>query len=797
MNWKVFIAFFASGFLISFPQNIIGCGDGIDPYDYYTSFFPTNLPEANGYRPFYYTNYNFLYDDSEPVEVSDVLAREWASYCGSSVTPTDAKTFVNKFMRKDVTNLYLNIEKSQTNPVPDSVLQNSMAKYFIKSRDLEGLGYILYAMQVEPNVIGSSDAWEPVQRDTVKMARLIKNGLQLWNAAKNDFFKLKYAYQVERLAHYSGRYNDAIEYYDEYVLPNKTASVLQPLCLALKAGAFFRTGKQKEAAYLFSKAFNASVAKRISNYLGFNWSVDSKLSRTEYLEMCKSPEEKTGMLSLFAMGSTANELATMKEIFQLDPNSDALEVLVVREINKLEENYFTPLLQKEKGGKSFYSYWKQESTDSIAGEAGKEAKALATFLHDAANGKVKNPVLFEVAAAYTAYMVNDLPTAKKYLAAANKMNPAGKLKDQWTLTNILVTINEKENIDVAFEEQLLPSLEWLQIKAKEEKPTPTQFYDISQWKKIYRDLLSEILARRYHKQGELYKEALCIGAADATQFTEGDFSYGRGIDFMRNNMASKDVEQLYAYITNKQADKFRNFLVKNNSLKESNVTDFAGTAYLREYDYSNAIQWFKKVADKKEMEITTNPFADLLYDQEEQLASEANFKTNKLAFAETMLQLQKAAESDKPNAAKHYYKIATGLYNITYYGHAWKLVQYERSGSDGYAIPKDATPFQKEYYGCFSAHDYFQKAMAASTDKNFKARCLFMMAKCSQKQVQRPRYADFNYDWNQLEPAEKTYWTKFTRNKYFPQLMQEYSSTPFYKQAYNSCSYLRDFVKRK
>ena len=100
-----------------------------------------------------------------------------------------------------------------------------------------------------------------------------------------------------------------------------------------------------------------------------------------------------------------------------------------------------------------------------------------------------------------------------------------------------------------------------------------------------------------------------------------------------------------------------------------------------------------------------------------------------------MQRLQKISETDKPNAAKYLYKMANGFYNMTYYGHAWKMVQYYRSGSDGYYIPNDATNFQKEYYGCFKAIAYFEKAMAASTDKNFKARCLFMMAKCSQKTI--------------------------------------------------------------
>ena len=87
--------------------------------------------------------------------------------------------------------------------------------------------------------------------------------------------------------------------------------------------------------------------------------------------------------------------------------------------------------------------------------------------------------------------------------------------------------------------------------------------------------------------------------------------------------------------------------------------------------------------------------------------------------------------------------------------------------------------------------------MDVSADNNFKARCLFMMGKCSQKQIQKPQYAAFNYSWDKLDAAEKAYWPTFTNNKYFPELIKQYSKTSFYKEAFNSCSYLSDFVKTK
>ena len=796
MNWKAFITACISTAIVSFPQNMIGCGPEADPYDYYTSFFHQNLPDAKGYRPFYYVGYRAFYDDAEPADMADVLAEEWATYCGATVKKTDSKKLVNKFAWKDLNNLYYNLEKNQPLKIPDSVKQNSMTAYFMQSKDLEALGYILYAKLVEPHVTGGEGDWNAPQRDSVKMARLIKNGQQLYAVAKKDVFKLKYAYQVLRLAHYSGRYPDVINWYDDYAAKTTSGSVLQQLCLALKAGALFRSGQQKEAAYLFSKVFAASTVKRISNYLGFTWSVDSKADKKDYLALCKNDKEKAAMLSLFALGSSNNDLDDLKEIYRLNPASEELEVLAVREINKLEEKYLTPAMLKVPGGKPFYFTWTDESTDSIMNAGANEAKQLATFLNDAAQSKtVKNTGLFETAAGYTAYMIKDYISAKKYLAAAEKMLLTQKVKDQWALTNLLVTINEKEKIDAAFEEQLLPSLQWVEERVKAEKAVTVDYWQVQQWRSIYRNLLSEILAKRYHEQGDLAKETLCIGAADFMMKGQQDY-YGslNGVEFLRNNLMSKDVEKLYTLLDAKQPNKFESYLFTHNSVTKKEVIDFAGTSYLREYDYAKSIDWFKRSADKKI--ISKNPFVDLLYDREEQLTAEKSFKTTKLAFAQEMHKLEQAAKLPA-TAAKSNYKLALGMYNITYYGHTWELVQYYRSGSDGYFIPENATGFQKEYYGAFKAHAYFEKAMNASTDKNFKARCLFMMARCAQKQVHQPQYSEYRINWNKYDADQKLYWSKFTNNSYFPQFVKDYSATAFYKEAFSSCSYLRDFVKKK
>jgi hypothetical protein len=286
---------------------------------------------------------------------------------------------------------------------------------------------------------------------------------------------------------------------------------------------------------------------------------------------------------------------------------------------------------------------------------------------------------------------------------------------------------------------------------------------------------------------------LSVGSADRGTSSTDNYYSNTTAGFMYNNIESRDLEKLYALMKTSKRTEFENYLVNFNSIKINQVTDFAGTVYLREYKYAKAIEWFKKEKGAERNMIYTDPFIELLYDQVEWLPKEKD-SISKLDFAKEMLRLERLTQTDKKDAAKHFYKMALGMYNMTYYGHAWPLVQYDRSGSEERL---SNNVFQKEYYGCFTAHNYFEKALEASTDKDFKAKCLFMMAKCSQKQVVFPSYNDFPDRYDQYEAAAKKATSEFVSNKYFDRFVKEYKGTKFYEEAFNSCSYLRDFVGGK
>lgn len=802
MSWKKFLIVCINITCLALPYNIIGCAGGEpDPYDYFVSFFNKNNADAKGYEPFYYTNYQFLYEEKEPVETADLTSAEWVGYGNNSFTTNDARAFVVDYARKDLANLYYHIEKNQPLQVPDSVKNNGMTKFFMNNKDLEALGYILYAKQVEPNVTGGWTSWDPIERDTAKMGKLIKNGQQLYAVAKNNAIKLRFAYQVIRLAHYSQRYADCLQWYEKLVKPNTTPSVLHDLSLGLKAGALMRTDRKAEAAVMFSQLFSKSELKRVSNYMSFDWCVKrfDENNRNTLQALCKTNEDKANLLGLFALGSNRNELNTLKKIYQLSPNAALLEILATREVNKLEEYYFTPALQFQQGKKeSNIGYTSINPTDSSFNVYRNETKELSAFCQQvAANKIVNNKGLYALVAAHTAIISGDYANARKLLDESKKLQLSSKLQDQWAMSNLLLTINSQATIDAAFEKQLLPSLQWLEKKAATE----------AEYARFYRRIFSDIISNRYQKTNNT-KRVLSIGVANwiSKEFIKegwGSYFDPNALRMLRYEMTAEQVEQLIQLMESKKLTEFEQYLVSHNAFSKDDVNDVAGTAWLRQFNFSAAEKWFAKVspayynAEPYTTYLAANPFADLILDTHAPTKQDTE-KYTKLSFCRKMLRLEQEAKTlkDPEQQAKAYYELAKGLYHMSYWGNSWMLVHYDWSGNDGLRGANETQPGDKEYYGVYRAEEYYVKAFNTSRDRNFKARCLFMVTKCEQKQVPVPSWSQYK-EYDDYNKAQLRYGKKIMENQRFTMLATSYSATPFYKEAFNTCSYLKDFVTKK
>ena len=806
MNWKVFLTASISFFLVSFPQNMIGCGGSEDPYDYYTSFFNKNVSEAKGYRPFYYTSLLTFYDDwmqNEPSYADDKVVSEWIKYTTKNIPDSEAGSFIYSTSKGDAERILTSITKKDGPALPDSLSNNGMARYFIETKDATALQYLVFAKDIQQFTTTNGDWDAKPARDSLLLNEYIYKAGSWLAKTKENFIKTKYAFQRCKLAFYNYRYADCVKWCDE-IFTNANGSAVKQLAISYKAGSLYRLGRKAEAAYTFSKAFSETVVDKKKIFLGFLWATDfcNKELEAEYTTLCKNNEEKANMLGMFALYGVDYRLETIQTIYALNHASPLLDILAIREINKLEQQYLTPLLNKEKGGKAYYLSWGEDGDTLLSN--GQVQKTISLFESLANDTRIYNRGLYYAGAAYAAFMNKDYIKTKQLIASAKKIRLTDKVADQLQLINLLTEINEKKQLDAANETAILSSIKWLEEKAKKDEEYTT----------FYRNLFSEIIAQKYQQQKESYKAALAFGAADMIGYSKekpGDSeypSYSVAIDFVRSEMNTDQISKLYTLLDQKNTSPYESYLITHTSFSKSHVIDVMGTSYLRDFNFKKAVEWLKKsnnsesletdnynYTTEKESHVNVNPFYDYINDWNRYDKS-LDKPMTKLSLAQKLLELQSGLDTVKTaeRKSKVYYQLATAFYNMSYYGNTWMAVAYERSTSN-WNEGKYSTSWEKEYFGVYKAGQYYHKAYELSANKEFKAAALFLEAKCLQRQIPLPSYSYNNSDNYEKEQGE--FQKKFMNNVLFPKFRKEFGDTKFYKYASNRCSYLRDFVNKK
>jgi len=470
-------------------------------------------------------------------------------------------------------------------------------------------------------------------------------------------------------------------------------------------------------------------------------------------------------------------------------------VLVTREINKLEEFYFTPASQFNKRKEKLYiDFNAVVSNDNSYKLWQQECLHLTDYCKKLSATDAKNKSFYLLAGAHAAMIAGQNINSRALLDQIKKETLSPLQADQWYLTNLLVSINSEQAITPDFEKKLMPSVEWLEKKAKSD----------NEFAKFYRRLFADILSVKYAKAKDKssIKYILCDGVADRINkdyVKESWGYYSQALYTLRKEVPAKQVEELIQLMESNKLNPFEKFIVSNCSFRKEDVYDLAGTAWLRQYNFSEAEKWFKKVpvayysGEPYKTYLAANPFADLLLDTHAPTKQDTVVYT-KLSFSQKMIRLQRelSTTNDKEKKALLHYELAKGYYHMSYWGNSWLFAQYDWSGSEyeyGYKSEDFAKHYNPDYFEVIRAKENYLSALANTTNKNLQAKCIYMAAKCEQKQVGNlPGENSETSEW--LRDFDK-------RNGFFSRLGKDFTGTSFYKEAFNTCSYLRDFVRKK
>lgn len=764
-TWVIYCVSFIGCFCAMIAIDL-ACGGEVDPYDYYTSFFHSNIKGGKEYKPFYFTNYLFLYDETEPENEEDINAGEWAAYLGAK--PADVSKAMYH-LDKPADSLLLAGYLKTGAKLADSLAGNTFLKALAGNNS--ALKYYRFAKGIEKVANITYNRWDPKPLDTIALRDAGESAFKSAETEKDSFIKLRYYYQAQRLLHYAHAYNQAKAVYDRYITAIPAQSHVKGWAMALKAGEERRMGDMVKAAYLFSKVFAQYPERRLQAYRNYRY---MNVKPEAIIPLATNKTERAVIYAIDGFGNPELTIEPLKKVYEYEPTSPMVAVLLVREVNKLEEQYLTPKLQHT-----------QSTPDSARSVA--HLQLLKAFCKQLAGDKsYPDANLAQLAAAYLCWMHNDTDEGSELLKSFYNVKLDDKLNDQKQIIQLLLTSQKIEMLNQVNEATLLPGLKWLESKVDEEQQAVKhQNYDFTPmpFTTTSRNFYREILAPAYMRQCDTTMAALALSKS------------GNMMGFWQTQLHSNHVRTLMRYRLIPPANPYLNFLTEKLATQStSDLYELLGTTYLREHNYPAAMAALRHVnaatLNNADNHTPADPFIELINDYPKMYRYGQSKGLNKLQFAIAMNTLEQNIIKDPANTASYYYKLGAGLYNTSTYGNAWYLISYSWSAYD-FGREK-INDYDDDYIKTTSAEKYFLKAAQLSKTQEFKARCIFMAAKCRQKQVTRPSWGLPDFD-----SLDKAYMAQIKSSPYFEDLKRRYNKTAFYKKAVSECSYLKDYIRVK
>jgi hypothetical protein len=273
----------------------------------------------------------------------------------------------------------------------------------------------------------------------------------------------------------------------------------------------------------------------------------------------------------------------------------------------------------------------------------------------------------------------------------------------------------------------------------------------------------------YAKDNNLVKKELAYPKGQSYYTTTGNAQ--DMIDFMNR----KDHSPLIKYMISK----YPVSLVELHKIKAA--------LYMYEYNFQAAVLEFEKATTGGITDLSANPFTIHIVDCHDcDYAAKKTTGYSKYSFAKKMLELKAKGDAgpDKESRAQNYFLYANGMYNMTWYGNSRELFATKVANVDyNTVVYGKSEQFRTgNFFNCKDALLYYQKAFTLSKNKEFRAKCAWMSAKCEY------------YLW--LDNGEEDRKSDFIAGKYFQQMRSEFSNTQYYKEVINECGYFCTYITR-
>ena len=780
-------------------QTLVQASGGEDySYDYSPVFFDDKLA-GKGNTDFLQFRYSLLNDrlqedwyspdDSTHVptaaDTADGNRAEWSAYTGG-LPLADIDSFVYAYPRASLSALYYNLEKGTATGSTETYERNAMTRWFRQTKDLEALGYLMYAKQVEAATTKPGTYyWDaPKPPDLDQTQKLIKGGGQLLAAAKIPFVKQRFAYQVLKLQFQSKQYRELLAGYDS--LASGASGNMATRMLGLKAGAHYKLKEKAKAAYLYSRVFDQGPEWRRTAFISYDWA-DGYKQTPAVLKQCNTPHERAVVYLLGGFQEGDKALPQLLAAAKEDPGVAGLEALFTREINKVESGALDasidPPVKPLAGNANPKAIKEYEESRKRAADNKTYVDGLVSFGQlQVTRVPAAQQGYWHIALAYLGFVRGNESLLQEQLAFAGKAPLSSNEKNQVTVLQLLQTVKVDAPITAETESRMLPFLKELDSRVKGSEEAD----------RIYRNFIGAFLAGKYGAQKDSVKALFALARVQRSWSGDGD-AYGVAPDYtdvpgeFLEGLSPAGFEAVKTFSAGSAHSPFESWLLQNNAYPIGRLYDLEGTRKMRQYKFTEAAGLFAKVPKAVAQNyLLTNPFK---FDAGHYINDNGQEETmTRGQFATRMAVLQ--GKTDAPSQ----YEYGLGLYGMSYYGWAHRAYDYYRSGSSGWGYyeepdAKDLTQEDREYYKVYAAEKAFVNAAAGTTDKELKAKAFFMASKCWQKRTPVTKERTYYED--------RTHYLYSLKSPYFKYLKTDFAATQTYGEIMRQCDYFKDYVKKR
>lgn len=839
-----------SFFILITTVEITACGPMLYTDEARFSLFRKETMGDVSFDPFHYShNYYSGFTASSFQTERKQNIEEWVNYGDK------------KFSRKST-------ELLQYHTTPDSFLKaynskdfssfdgNDFMEFLLEQKNEDALEYFAFAKQVESAQQDDEErmlSWQYFEKDESKFQPAAFKTLLATAAQKlkekrlPKFLKERYAFQYLKCAYYDYLYNNnnklspaATKIYEKY-LASSTSVVAQ---WSLIYFAALQSNKTEKIKYLL-QAFDKSADKR---FRAFTLLKAETNDLNIFYHAFKESYYQNLIDIIGAIKNTGPALEQIKWLYQTDKNSPYLQLLMTREINKLEdwiwsnpmlkfypalrlnqweENHWNNFLSKKDFASA--SPWVDTSyafyaSDNLKKDVKYLQEVISFYQSMNFGDDIKKNNFKDIALIHLFNLSGDYAQAENMMKALNK-NQTNEALVQINIERIIL-IPQVFDVKLQKTKDLIAmamfDIEQNLPKSDLEKwyGTQKEYYLASEDESIENKSPGNIdpqifvyLGRTYLDKGERLIGAMFLQKSGiqnneyAYSYSDEDSNAYAGLSYLDQYCTPEDMDLLLALKKKQYPNKFESYTFPSKWSSDYAYIDLKGTLQLRAGDYKSAVAtfsqlpenyWEENPAFKEYLSQYKLSYVKPLKEDEWNKKEAYPIKSKKL-IAQDLFQLQQDTAVAKGSAAKAqaYLKYANALFNISYYGKAWMAYAYGKSVTE-----VDARWQQKDNYAwtCY----YIQPSLQNNTKnyyelENAMAAYQTVMKYAPQSELGAQAAMMLNYCdvatqeyKNSIQnPYFYSYNWKARKSKYLDELKSVYGQTKTYQLNATKCPDIR------